>query len=247
MRTGSFIRLIQLRRLAAFAVPACALLGCSGGSPGAPGNGSGNPDAPSAPAPPALGPQLARYGRPLIPTALIGVFAADQTRDSEQAIYQHAADPASWPTTTLDTNVTIASELEANLAVFDAIDKGLVVQSHALTGCGDALAYLPPASRTAYQSAASLFADDELYVDTARTTCDVYLALEIEQTTGGTFVHTTCGGRTPSDDVIDMTYSVLASGTDALDPANLFRGKISDGVGPHVDLTTAFPFLGPPH
>lgn len=43
-------------------------------------------------------------------------------------------------------------------------------------------------------------------------------------------------GRTLTDDVSDWTWALLTKGT-ALD----------DGIGPHTDLLTDFPYLGPPH
>jgi hypothetical protein len=43
-------------------------------------------------------------------------------------------------------------------------------------------------------------------------------------------------GRTLTDDVLDQFLSILTN------------GKVtSDGLGPHQDLLTKFPYLGPPH
>ena len=42
-------------------------------------------------------------------------------------------------------------------------------------------------------------------------------------------------GRTLSDDVVDLFFSIYAN------------RKITDKVGPHGDLLDEFPYLGPPH
>ena len=135
-----------------------------------------------------------------------------------------------------------------NLAAFDAFDTGLSVLG---AGCGNAVRYSSPPSTLSYRVAADLFADDELYVDTGIGSCTLYMALEMQYaTTGaGTKGHTTCGGRMPSHDVVDMTYSVLAGGLGALDvPSNNYAPRIHDGVAVHGDIKeTVFPFLGPPH
>jgi hypothetical protein len=43
-------------------------------------------------------------------------------------------------------------------------------------------------------------------------------------------------GRTLTDDVSDWTWALLTKGTAS-----------NDGIGPHTDLLTDFPYLGPPH
>src|SRR5262249_18337219 len=105
-----------------------------------------------------------------------------------------------------------------------------------------------PPKPTSYLAAADVFADDQLYVDTARAMCNVYLALEIEFASGGSFAHTTCGGRMPNLDAIDVTYSVLAAGYHGLNQADDFVRKLPDGAPGHSDVsTTLSPFLGTPH
>jgi hypothetical protein len=43
-------------------------------------------------------------------------------------------------------------------------------------------------------------------------------------------------GRTLTDDVSDWMWALLTKGTTP-----------NDGIGPHTDLLTDFPYLGPPH
>jgi hypothetical protein len=234
-------------------VIATVLAGCAGGGTETPDGAvpdDGASDVPGVllpPPPPVLGRQLSRAGRAMVKRALIGAFADEATRAATRDAYDRAPDPAGWKAAPLSASVTVGDELATNLAVFDAIDKGLMVPNQTLAGCGNALRYARPPGTQSYQGAVEIFADDQLYIDTSKALCGAYLALEIELASAGTFVHTTCGGRTPGDDVVDVTYSVLASGVDALDPANQLAGRIRDAVSPHGDITDTFPFLGPPH
>lgn len=232
------------RHLAAGAI---ALGACGGPSEGVHHDG-GNVDGTPLPPPPALGAQLDRMGRPLIGTALIGVFAAAQDQAAMRDAYNRAPDPSAWATAMISTGVTIETEMENNLAVFDAFDIGLGVAS---AGCGNAVRYGSPPSTSSYRVAADLFADDELYLDTAFGSCPIYMALEMQYATpgAGTKAHTTCGGRTPSHDVVDLTYSMLAAGKNGVDPSTSDGAPtIHDGVAAHTDIKeSVFPFLGPPH
>jgi len=94
-----------------------------------------------------------------------------------------------------------------------------------------------------YSALANIMAADELYLDTSKTTCQFYLAVEFGVVTGGG--NSTCGGRAPQYDVIDFSLSAIAAGlsgfTTALVP------KLGDGVGPHTDYLATFPYLGLPH
>jgi hypothetical protein len=231
------------RHLAAGAI---ALGGCSGPSEAVHHDG-GNLDGAPLPTPPALGAQLDRMGRPLIGTALIGVFAPAQDQAAMRDAYNRAPDPAAWPTAMIATGMTIEAQMEVNLAAFDAFDTGLSVLG---AGCGNAVRYSSPPSTLSYRVAADLFADDELYVDTGIGSCTLYMALEMQYaTTGaGTKGHTTCGGRMPSHDVVDITYSMLAAGRSGVDPStNDGAPTLHDGVIAHTDIKeSVFPFLGPP-
>jgi hypothetical protein len=232
------------RHLAAGAI---ALGGCGGPSESVHHDG-GNLDGAPLPPPPALGAQLDRMGRPLIGTALIGVFAPAQAQADMRDAYNRAPDPAAWATAIISTGMTIEAQMEMNLAAFDAFDTGLGVVG---AGCGNAVRYSSPPSTSSYRVVADLFADDELYVDTGIASCPIYLALEMQYaTTGaGTKAHTSCGGRTPSHDVVDLTYSMLAAGRNGVDPSTSDGAPtLHDGVAAHADIKeSVFPFLGTPH
>lgn len=208
---------------------------------------AGNPDAPNFPPPPSLGAQIDRMGRPGISTTLIGVFAAEPARTNRKDAYARASDPTTWRTTTLQTNITIEKELEVNLAAWDALDTGMSMTTVPGAGCQNALRYTGPPDATSYQQAADLLADDQIYVDTSRPICNIYLALEIEFASQGSFLHTTCGGRMLTHDAIDVTYSVLAAGVNGLDKLNDFAPRLHDGAAAHADVRDTFPFLGAPH
>jgi len=233
--------------LGALAGGSAAPFGCGGGH-GSDDASTGS-DAATTPLPPTLGAQIDRAGRPGITDALIAAFAASGADPSAQkAAYNQAPDPATWKTIPVRAGVTIDDEIKANVAVFDAIDNGLVQNAKTLPGCGNALGYIGPPSATTYRAAADLFADDQLYVDSSKPTCAVYFALELEQTKGGSFVHSTCGGRTLTHDALGVLTSVLAAGLDdGLDPANGFAPRIHASITAHVDVSDTFPFLGPPH
>jgi hypothetical protein len=207
-----------------------------------------SPDAPSLPRPPRLGAQIDRMGRPAISTTLVALRAANGTaRTAQRDAYNHASDPATWRTTMIRTGTTIARELAANLAVFDGIDKGASTAQGTLSGCGDPLVHTGTTGPMFYQLAADLFADDQLYVDTSKGSCTVYLALEIEKASAPRLVHSTCGGRILTHDVIDAMYSVFAAGLDGLGTAPAFAPVLHDGVPAHADVKDTFPFLGPPN
>jgi hypothetical protein len=240
------MRSTMARHLAAGVI---ALAGCGSGSGDTVHHDGGSFDGAPLPPPPGLGAQLDRMGRPLIGAALIGVFAPAQDQAAMRDAYNRAPDPATWATALISTSVTIEAEMAANLAVFDAFDIGDTMIFN--PRCGNAVRYNSPPSASSYRVAADLFADDELYVDTAFASCPIYLALEMQYaiTGAGTKGHITCGGRKPSHDIADLTYSMLAAGSDGVDPTtNDGAPKIHDGVAAHADIKeSAFPFLGPPH
>lgn len=168
---------------------------------------------------PSLGAQIDRMGRPAINTALIATFEADAVaKDTAKDAY-NAAGETSWS--------SFEGELKKNLAILDALD----------TKCGNQL--LAGAGADRYATLSSVLANDQLFVNTASGTCGVYLGLEGEFVGALKAGEGGCGGRTPLDDVIDRSYSVLAAG--------ILTGvddTITEDDAEH-DLTT-FPWLAAP-
>jgi hypothetical protein len=135
--------------------------------------------------------------------------------------YNSASNPSEWKG--LFTN-----EIAGNIAILDSLH----------TVCGNQLLAGPNVVAGRYDALAGVLADDQLYVNTASGSCGQYLAVE------GNAVGITnsdCGGRTPLEDTIDVTYSVLAIGA---------LTGVGDGVPKDADGTasiTAFPYLDTPN
>ena len=120
-------------------------------------------------------------------------------------------------------------EVTASLGILDALN-GV---------CGDQLlAEASGADR--YDALADILLDDRLYVNSASGTCGVYLGLEGEVVGALSAGMGGCGGRTPNDDVVERSYSVLAAGAlTGID--DLVTGDARDH-SPDV-----FPFLAGPN
>lgn len=185
---------------------------------------SANLSCPTPPAgQPAEGPQIDRMGRAAINTALIGPFldpGLGGPRGALQDTYNGAAIPGQW-------NERFSHEIAANLAIYDGLDRT----------CGNQLLAGDTAAAGRYSALAGVLADDQLYVNTASGTCQIYLGVE------GNAVGITnddCGGRTPLEDTIDVSYSVLAVGA---------LSGVTDGIDSDTDGTASlddFPFYAPP-
>lgn len=173
------------------------------------------------PAKPTPGAQVDRMGRPAINTALTRTFAQDPMAiDMIKDRYNADADPQGWAT-------RWRAEFAQSLAILDALDRT----------CGNQLLAGETPTATRYDALANLLADDQIYIDTSQGTCTQYLAVE-SSAVGAARMD--CGGRTPAYDVIDTTYSVLATGN--------FTG-VTDAIDQDVDgLPPAeFPFLLSPN
>jgi hypothetical protein len=96
-----------------------------------------------------------------------------------------------------------------------------------------------------YAFIAGVLADDELYVNTTSGTCGLYLAVEASAL-GLSAAAGDCGGRTPTEDVVDESYTLLTAGVNAY-LAN--PHAVTDGIdaGDHTPSTTDFPFLAEPN
>jgi hypothetical protein len=173
------------------------------------------------PAPPTLGAQIDRMGRAGVNTAVTDPFNPNSTtKGAAQDGYNAAANPTQWAS-------SFTSRFAGNLAILDALD----------TVCGNQLLAGPTATAGRYNTLAGVLADDQLYVNTNSGTCSIYLAVEANAV-GVT--NNDCGGRTPTVDTIDRTYSVLAAGA---------LSGVTDGVDRDADATqgtTSFPFLAAP-
>lgn len=221
------------------------------------GDNGGHPDAgpridsadTGFPPAPRLGAQLARIGRPQLAAALIGTVDPPLSAVAKRDAYGALANPATWATSALPGGRTVAAELAANQALFDALDQGAALpctgDAPACTpGCGNQLLADRPPAATSYARLAALLADDQLYVDTTRASCDQFLALELEVALG--IAHTACGGRAPRHDVIDVLYALLFAGRDGVSDA--LAPVFGDGVDAHADVSDdRHPYFAAPH
>lgn len=184
--------------------------------------GDGGPPAPlGADAQPSLGAQIDRAGRPAISTALVATFAATLPERNEARDRYNQALPATWS--------SFAPEVTTSLGILDALN-GV---------CGDQLlAEASGADR--YDALADILLDDRLYVNTASGTCGVYLGLEGEVVGAVPAGMGGCGGRTPNDDVVERSFSVLAAGT-----LTGIDDLVTGDEGDHS--ADVFPFLAGPN
>jgi len=165
-------------------------------------------------------------GRAGVNTALTNPFFRESVASEESQhemivdAYNAAHDPSQW--------VAMFSSLIApNLAILDGLD-GV---------CGNQVLAGPAPVAGRYTALANILADDQLYVNTASGTCNQYLAVEANAIG---IANTDCGGRTPLENTIDITYSLVAVG--AL--TGVTNGITSDADG--TASLTVFPFLDRP-
>jgi hypothetical protein len=181
--------------------------------------------APGLPPAPVLGTQIDRMGRPAINTALNHTFDPACTTTSCPAKDEYNADDVitHWP--------SYVPQFEGNLAIYDGLDGN----------CGNQAGF---AAATGYATLAGVLADDRLWVNTAAATCQQYLALEFNAL-GVT--NTDCGGRTPNESAIDLTFNVVAGMLNVAGlPSN--PGPLTNGIkAPSAPAGTTFPYLQPPH
>lgn len=183
-------------------------------------------DDDNPPPPPVGAVQIDRMGRAGVNTALTNPFYRESvaSEDSQHKLivddYNVASDPSQWV-------ARYSSLMASNLAILDSLDRV----------CGNQVLAGPAAVPGRYKALADILADDQLYVNTASGTCNQYLAVEANAIG---IANTDCGGRTPLENTIDITYSVVASGT----LTGVTNGITSDADG--TASLTFFPFLDRP-
>jgi hypothetical protein len=205
------------RSSTAFLLASLLALGCGGDDDD---GMNGGPDAGGDPAPPSLGDPIDRTGRPAVSTATIQTFNGDSDAKGIRKDEYNAAGPSQW--------AGFKADIMTSLAIIDSLDETCGNQ---LIADGDA--------DLRYGALADVLADDQLYVLSTSGECGVYLGLEgeivgaLEAGAGG------CGGRTPADDVIDRSYSVLAAG--------ILTGVDDTITANDKSFSDDFPFLAAPH
>lgn len=195
----------------------------SGGSSG--GSSGSTTDAPSIPPKPTLGAQIDRMGRPGVNTALQQTFTPNGTREAAQDSYNKDGDKANWVS-------KYKAGFAGSLAIYDGVDQNCGNQAFA---SADASA---DGAAEKYGTLASVLADDRLWLDTSKTcAANQYLAVELNATNA--VPNSDCGGRTLPNDVIDTTYTALAS---------TLAAPVGDKIAAQPTKTsgTTFPYLAAP-
>ena len=165
--------------------------------------------------------QYDRVGRPLVSTMLVNPFGLakdvkypDETKD----IYNAAIPMKGW------TPYSNQPYIQSNLNVWDSLD----------ATCDNQSGTDATISQTRYAKLGDLLTDDRLWVDTSKSACVKYMAVELKFLNVPTVDD--CGGRSPAIDAVDQTYTLLVGGT----------ATVSDGVAQDPDgvpSTSTFPFL----
>lgn len=170
--------------------------------------------------PPTIGTQIDRNGRPAISTATVSTFTPDENRAMRRGAYTSAA-PATWS--------SFEAEIAATIAILDSLD----------TVCGNQLLAGAEVTEDRYAALAGVLADDRLWVNAASGNNSGNLYLGVEAEALGVLEDGGAGGRRPTDDVVERSYSVLAAGalTGVDDTITADEAGASN---------TAFPFLGAP-
>jgi Domain of unknown function (DUF4331) len=226
--------------------------------PGANGDGGNGDGGTHFPAAPSLGAQMDRLGRPAINTVLNHGF--DTTGGAAKDAYNQDGSPGGW-------TAAYAAEFATTLGLVDVLDTGLTCDgmghcaeaaSGPGAGCGNQAFYngvaigggAPVAD--SYSTLATVLTNDQLFLDTSVFPAELpathqgYLAVELSAF--GVLQNTVGGGRAPTMDVIDTSYTALAIGITGFDTTNQFDPAFKDGVGPHDGVTnTTFPFLAEPN
>src|SRR2546423_4816481 len=184
------------------------------------------------PAAPAIGAtQLDRMGRAAINTALTDPFYTDKTMHEMKQDAYNKAPESMWS--------SFAPQFAAALGILDGLDGICGNQPLASPGAADG------GSAGEYGTLAGILANDQLLLATNVATCDPtknYLAVEIGVITGA--APASCGGRTPLDPAINVTYAAASGGL--LSGVAVVDGVTADADSGATAQLTTFPFLGAP-
>lgn len=194
--------------------------------------------------------QIERMGRPTINVAVTNPFDLDYTTVGGGATRDQTRDMHSKDGNVQGWKAKWSPILAKTLALYDGVDTKCGNQLGACGAFGGCPSVGYVAKTTDYDTLAGVLADDQLYVNTAKTDCSFYLGVEanvlaIPGTDGF------CGGRIPMADVVDITYTAAVTGVSGfpVPPATAFMvtdgNVLKDNEG--TDSLSAFPFLSDPN
>jgi hypothetical protein len=234
---------MNMTKIKLLAVAAIAVIGCGDNKAGPDGRTDSfvpsDAYCSSCPAAPTVGAQIDRMGRAAVNTALNASFDPTAAAQTAKQAYNENSDIMTW------FAPAMVMEFAKNLALIDVLDKSTAGG----VGCTNQALYNGTGGGTpnamSYFTLAAVLLNDQIFIDTSKTTCVAYLAVEFGLVAGS---FSSCGGRAPEYDVVDFSYSMLAAGVGGFDSVNgVFVPKIGDGVAVHDDVTQSFPYLGAPN
>lgn len=164
---------------------------------------------------PRLGTRIDRIGRPEITNFVVKAPALKEIYNAEDSF---AVSPESV--------AQFTGVLKASLAKYDTYDSVVDMDDGMLTKLAEVLV------------------DDTLAIDLAKPCAGVsstsYFDIERAQITGAKW--TSCGGRSPNEDVVDTLITIYTNGPSKLTP------RVSDGVDRSTGVAgETFPYLAKPH
>jgi hypothetical protein len=165
--------------------------------------------------------RIERMGRPEIKNFIMSIKKFDQVnRDLEIRDLYNAEDTFGLSPDYLST---YRARMSANLAYFDRLD--------------GATAW--PLDEQGNHPLTDLLLADFLVVDMSKPYTEEGSHLEIERALLAGRPHTTCGGRSLNDDIVDALYTLLVGGVDG--------PRISQGVEHSRPAACTFPYLNSPN
>jgi hypothetical protein len=156
-------------------------------------------------------------GRPLTANALLGPIAAGDASERRKEEYNRAS-PKEW--------ASFVPDITETLGLYDGIDGA----------CGNQWRIDAKTDGPArYAPLAAMLADDRLWVDSRQKVCTRFMAVELAAPSAAD----DCGGRTPTEDAVDVYRSLLVFGKSE---------GVDDGVArdDRVHSSVDFPFLAAP-
>lgn len=193
--------------------------------------------------------QIERMGRATINVAVTNPFDLDYTAVGGGANQGATRDMHSKDSNVQGWKAKWTPIIAKTLAIYDSADTKCGNQLGACGAYGGcpSTGYTPAA--TDYQTLAGVLADDQLYMNTAKTNCGFYLAVEANVLAiPGT--DSFCGGRTPLHDTVDIMYTAAAVGVAGFPVPPNTKFGVTDNVdydAEGADSLTDFPFLTAPN